>query len=218
MIRLENVCSVTEAAALLELARSGEFEDGKQTAGRAAKQVKQNDQIKPGAVQQTINKAVQRDLNRHPLFKPFAQPKTFCRIMLSRYEAGMAYGAHVDEPLMRGNRVDLSFTLFLSPLDSYEGGELVVIGTSDETEIKLPAGHAILYPTQALHRVNPVVSGERIAVVGWIRSFIRDPLQRETLFELDIAIRSIFESEGKSAHYDILAKIRANLFRMWAED
>lgn len=218
MIQLEKVCSPREIAAILDLAGHGEFRDGKTTAGRAAKQVKDNTQLAPGAVQQTLGKAVQASLEKHPLFKPYAQPKKFVRTLLSRYTEGMEYGAHTDEPLMGGTRVDLSFTLFLAGPDAYEGGELVLLGASDQTEIKLPAGDAVLYPTQALHRVNPVIGGERVAVVGWVRSYIRDPLQRETLFEMDIAVRSVFDREGKSPLYDTLSKTRANLFRMWADD
>ncbi|MEE2525171.1 Fe2+-dependent dioxygenase [Hyphobacterium sp. HN65] len=218
MIQLEKVCSPADISALIGLAGHGEFRDGKTTAGRAARQVKDNTQLAPGAVRETVSKMVQKSLEQHPLFKAYAQPKKFIRTMLSRYTEGMEYGAHTDEPLMSGLRVDLSFTLFLAEPDTYEGGELVLLGASDQTEIKLAAGDAVLYPTQALHRVNPVISGERLAAVGWVRSYIRDPLQRETLFELDIALRSVFEKDGKTPLYDTLSKTRANLFRMWADD
>lgn len=87
-----------------------------------------------------------------------------------------------------------------------------------ESAIKLGAGNAVIYPTGALHRVNPVTSGERLAVVGWIRSLVRRADQREILFDLDITSRALFEKDGKTALYDRLAKTRSNLLRMWAED
>ena len=34
----------------------------------------------------------------------------------------MEYGSHVDDALMQGVRTDVSFTLFLSDPDGYEGG------------------------------------------------------------------------------------------------
>ena len=53
---------------------------------------------------------------------------------------------------------------------------------------------------------------------GWARSFIRDPAQRELLFDLDTARRRMFTREGKSEDYDLVSKSLANLLRMWAED
>ncbi len=41
--------------------------------------------------------------------------------------------------------------------------------------IRLKAGDMILYPSTSLHRVAPVTRGERLAVVGWVQSLIRDP-------------------------------------------
>ena len=49
-------------------------------------------------------------------------------------------------------------------------------------------------------------------------SFVRDAAQRELLFDLDTARRTIFAREGKSAEFDLISKSLANLLRMWAED
>ena len=87
-----------------------------------------------------------------------------------------------------------------------------------ETEIKLAPGEVVVYPTAALHRVAPVTSGERVAVVGWLRSLVRRPDQREILFDLDRACRALFERDGKTAELDLLLKSKANLLRQWAED
>jgi PKHD-type hydroxylase len=130
----------------------------------------------------------------------------------------MAYGAHVDDALMRGVRSDLSLTLFLADPGSYEGGELVVESSAGEQAIKLAAGALVLYPATALHRVEPVRGGVRLAAVGWIRSFVRDAARREVLFDLDRARRRLFERHGKTEEVDLLHKTSANLLRMWAED
>jgi PKHD-type hydroxylase len=76
----------------------------------------------------------------------------------------------------------------------------------------------VAYPSTALHRVAPVTRGQRLAAVGWARSYVRDAAQREMLFDLDTARRNLFSREGKSAEFDLVSKSLANLLRMWAED
>ena len=119
---------------------------------------------------------------------------------------------------MGGVRTDLSFTLFLSDPESYQGGALVMDDAYGERDVRLPAGELILYPSTTLHRVDPVTSGVRLAAVGWVRSFVRDSSRREVLFDLETALRSVHEAAGKTPLFDLLAKTRTNLLRMWAED
>lgn len=218
MILLQHLLKADELAALRSAIAKGSFVDGAATAGRAARSVKANTQLEGGAVHETVARIVRKALDRHPLYTPYARPKSLIRMLVSRYAPGMSYGTHTDEPMMSGKRVDLSFTLFLSEADSYEGGELVLFGNGEPQAVKLDAGDAVLYPTQMLHRVEEVRSGERLAVVGWIRSLIRDPLQRQTLFELDMATRTIFDQQGKTDVFDTLSNVRANLARMWTDD
>jgi PKHD-type hydroxylase len=59
-------------------------------------------------------------------------------------------------------RTDLSCTVFLSDPDDYDGGELVVQDTYGSPRIKLPAGHAVLYPGTSVHR-----SSRSRAACGW---------------------------------------------------
>ena len=126
----------------------------------------------------------------HAGFVSFARPKTLSRILVSRYRDGMAYGPHIDDALMGGRRADLSFTLFLSDPDSYDGGELVMDGPDGETEIKLAAGDAV----------------------------VRRPDQREILFDLDQVSAALFARDGKTRELDLVLKTKANLLRQWAED
>lgn len=218
MIVLKSLLPPDEVSALTAAIARGDFTDGAATAGRAAKAVKHNDQLEGGAAYETATRAVRKALDRHPLYKAYARPKSLIRMLVSRYGSGMAYGTHTDEPLMGGKRVDLSFTVFLSDPDSYEGGELVLFGNGEPQAVKLDAGDAVLYPTQLLHRVEAVRSGERLAVVGWVRSLIGDPLKRQTLFELDMATRTLFDQQGKTDVFDTLSNVRANLTRMWVDD
>ena len=154
----------------------------------------------------------------NPLFVAAAQPKAMAGMLISRYRPGMEYGTHVDDPVMFGRRVDLSFTLPLSDPADYEGGELVLEDALEERAFKPEAGDALLYPTGALHRVAPVRSGERIAVIGWVTSRVRDPARREILFELDVLAAELAAREEAPETRLRLNKARANLARLWYED
>ena len=193
------------------------FVDGRETAGFAARQVKHNRQA-DGRKTETVRKLVEERILAHEVFALAVRPKALTPILFSRYEPGMRYGSHVDDPLMQGLRTDVSFTLFLSDPESYDGGELVIEGASGEDVVKLAAGSLIAYPSTALHHVAEVTRGERLAAVGGARSYVRDGAQRELLFELDTARRQLFKREGKSVEYDLVSKSLANLMRMWVED
>ncbi|HEY1246581.1 MAG TPA: Fe2+-dependent dioxygenase, partial [Hyphomicrobiaceae bacterium] len=123
-----------------------------------------------------------------------------------------------DNALMGGARSDLSFTLFLADPADYDGGELVIDTPSGEEAFRLAAGSVVTYPATSLHRVTPVTRGERLGAAGWVRSYLRDPAQRELLFDLETARRRLFEREGRTAEADLLAKCAGNLMRMWCED
>jgi PKHD-type hydroxylase len=195
------------------------FEDGRRTAGWHARELKRNLQASRGSsLTQGVLRRIEQALLGHEVFIAAARPKRLVRLLISRYEPGMTYGTHVDDALMEGVRTDLSFTLFLSDPESYEGGALVIEDSYGERPIRLPAGELILYPSTSLHRVEPLSSGVRLAAVGWVRSYIRDPARREVLFDLEMALRQVHAQEGKSAVFDTLVKSRTNLLRLWAED
>jgi PKHD-type hydroxylase len=194
------------------------FVDGQATAGWSAKLVKSNLQAADSPALTRLRTLVEARLRDHIVFALATRPKTIIGPLFSRYEAGHAYGTHVDDALIAGVRTDVSFTLFLAPPEAYEGGELVIDTPGGDDAIKLPAGSVVTYPAQALHRVNRVTSGERLVAAGWVRSFIRDPARRELLFDLETARRRLFEREGKTAEGDLLAKCTANLVRQWCDD
>jgi len=217
MLVIGPLLTPTDLAALQKAAASLPFGDGRATAGRHAQRVKANDQALAGAELDAVSAKVEAALATNPLFQSAARPKTMTRLIVSRYIIGQTYGLHVDNALMQGLRTDLSFTLFLSDPDSYDGGALVIEDHFEARAIKLAAGDLILYPATTLHRVDPITRGTRLAVVGWVQSLIRDPAQREILFDLDQAVDACFATEGKSAQFDRLSKTRSNLLRMWME-
>ena len=213
---LDAVLDKAEVAAMVAAAADLTFADGKTTAGRFAREVKANDQAVASDGLQAIEAKVTAVLAGHALFQSAARPKAVSRLILSRYREGQTYGLHVDDALMGGLRTDLSFTLFLSNPDSYDGGALIVEDMVESRAFKPGAGDLILYPSTTLHRVEPVTRGTRLAVVGWVQSWIRSAEQREILFDLDRSIAEVHAQGGKSALFDRLAKTRSNLIRQWA--
>lgn len=197
------------------------FADGVETAGWHAKLVKDNRQITQlSADAEKARVELLDSLKKNDVFRSAVLPKTFRPLLFSRYDAGMSYGTHVDDAIMGGDdpvRSDVSFTVFLAPPNAYDGGQLVVESAGAEQSYKLEAGHVIVYPSTTLHRVEPVSQGVRYAAVGWVQSLVRDPAQREILFDLDTARRSLFQQHGKTSEFDHLSKTYANLLRMWAE-
>lgn len=216
ILALESVLAPAEAAVLCTEAEALAFGDGRATAGRYAREVKANDQATPSAARDAILARAEAALRAHPVFASAARPRAMTPLVLSRYREGQTYGLHVDDALMGGLRTDLSFTLFLSDPETYEGGELVIEDVLEPRALRLSAGDAILYPSTTLHRVAPVTRGTRLAVVGWVESWIRDPSRREILFDLDRAVAEVHARDGRGALFDTLAKSRSNLLRMWA--
>lgn len=218
LLRIGGILSSHEIAALVRSLDEADFEDGRRTAGWHARKVKRNEQASASPVVDAALAKVRQALLANEVFVAAARPREFVKLLVSRYAPGMTYGTHVDDALMTGRRTDLSFTLFLSEPADYAGGELVIEDTLEDRSIRLPAGDVILYPSSTLHRVEPVTRGARLAVVGWVRSFVRAPSHREILFDLELALRDVFDRDGKSPLFDRLAKTRTNLLRMWADD
>jgi len=218
MLCIGNVLDAEQLAAVRSEIGNLTFEDGRKTAGWAARLVKNNEQAEAGEQLDKVRQVIAEALSRNELFELAARPKELTPIMISRYTGGEKYGTHVDDALMRGVRSDLSFTLFLADPDSYDGGELVIEQSAGEQSFKLDAGSMILYPTTTLHRVEPVSRGSRVVAFGWVRSFVKSAERREILFDLEVARRQLFDQQGKTPIFDLLSKSNANLLRMWAED
>jgi PKHD-type hydroxylase len=218
---IANVLTPNELNAIVSALDATEFVDGKATAGWHAKLVKQNMQAKADAPPLTEARSiVQEALNRNALFQMAVRPKVMRPFLFNRYETGMSYGSHIDNAIMGDRervRSDVSMTLFLSSPSTYTGGELIIEDTHAEHAFKLEAGSMIVYPSSTLHRVEPVTAGIRLAAITWIQSLIRNPGDREILFDLDTARQTLFQQHGKTHAFDLLTKAHANLLRKWAE-
>jgi PKHD-type hydroxylase len=214
---------VLDRTALAELRSTiagGVFVDGVLTSGWASRLVKNNEQLGAGPALEAAQHKVVSTLSANPVFSAAVLPRRFAPPLFARYEPGMAFGTHMDNPLMGPDhlRSDVSVTIFLSAPEDYDGGELVMETTGGEAAYKLAAGSAIAYPTTMLHRVEPVTRGIREVAVTWAQSLVRRADQREILFDLERVGRSLFERDGKTQEFDLINKSTANLRRMWVEN
>jgi PKHD-type hydroxylase len=195
------------------------FKDGRTTAGAAARAVKRNLQADRQAEPvRALARFIREALERHELFCAYARPARWSELLFSRYGPGDAYGLHVDAATMAAEgggrlRTDLSFTLFLSDPEDYEGGALLLDGLDGEREARPAAGSLVVYETGVLHRVTPVSRGERLACVGWVQSLVRRADHREVLFDLARVQGALPEGETRL----LLSKTVGDLTRMWAE-
>jgi PKHD-type hydroxylase len=193
-----------------------DWRPGAETAGWHARGVKNNHQLDLRCpLYRELAAELQNQLRHHPLVQAAAFPRQVHSILFSRSGVGEGYGRHVDNACMMGGRSDLSFTIALSDPNDYQGGGLVLESFSGEETFRLPVGHALVYPSTLLHRVEPVTSGERLVAVGWIESRIRHADQRELLFDLDMAGRTMFERSGGDEVFGLINRSYSNLLRRW---
>ncbi|WP_426956524.1 Fe2+-dependent dioxygenase [Muricoccus radiodurans] len=218
ILAIADVLDAATAAAASRTLHGLPFRDGRETAGWEARRVKSNLQADARDAAAAVLKAdLLARIAAHPLFGIAARPARPPRMLLSRYDEGMGYGAHMDDALMGGLRTDLSFTLFLSAPEDYAGGALVIESTAGEQEYRLPAGTMLLYPTTFLHRVAPVERGTRLVAVGWVQSLVRDAARREMLFDLETAREMLAGDAGRARERALIGRSIGNLLRMWAE-
>ncbi|MEM7064296.1 MAG: Fe2+-dependent dioxygenase [Cyanobacteria bacterium P01_B01_bin.77] len=219
VVEIPNLFTQEEVDDILDKLSEAEFIDGKKTAGWNARSVKNNQQLKKNDPNATaLKEKVKTTLNKNLLFQSTVRPKSIHTMLFSRYEQGMSYGKHTDNAMMAGTwRSDVSFTIFLTDPETYQGGDLIIEGATNQQSYRLGSGSAIAYPSSTLHQVAPITQGSRWAIVGWVQSWIRDPSKREILFDLDTARRSIFNSQGKTNEFDLVSKSMTNLLRTWME-
>jgi PKHD-type hydroxylase len=220
---IEGVLSKDEIAWLRALVRRSRFADGTASAAGAARSVKSNQQLEPSPDDaRQFNQLVMGALRRSARFSRVALPLEICAPLINRYAEGMNYGAHYDAPFMPTAsgpklRADLSATLFLSDPADYDGGELSFSMADRRETVKLNAGDLVLYPASTLHAVAPVTRGERLAVVFWLQSLIRDYEKRCLVAEVDGVVARLAEQMPGSDELRDLSGVVTNLLRMWAE-
>ena len=224
LLHIPDLLSADEVRQARQLLEGAPWADGRESAGPQAAQVKNNQQLPHDApAARAIRSLVLAGVERNPLFLTAALPKKIFTPRINRYGGDTpCYGAHVDNAIRftaDGERVrtDVSCTVFLSDPDEYEGGELQVQDTYGSRGVKLPAGHAVLYPGTSIHQVSPVTRGSRLACFFWIESMVRSDEQRRLLFELDMSLMRLREGHGETDEAVSLTGTYHNLLRMWAD-
>jgi PKHD-type hydroxylase len=225
LVTIPDVLTPEELAYIRQVLENTQWVDGRTTAGDQAALVKNNLQVPPDSdAARELGQIVMRALGRNPTFSSAALPLHVLPPMFNRYDEGMTFGAHVDGSIrvVPGTgmrlRTDVSSTLFLTPPEDYDGGELVVHDTYGSHHVKLPAGHMVVYPATSMHSVTPVTRGSRWGSFFWTQSMVKDDWRRTMLYDLDqsiISIRSRLPDDdpavvGLTAHYH-------NLIRHWSE-
>lgn len=225
LLQLPQILSQEEVRTMrARLADESLWIDGRTSAGPQAVGVKRNEQLaQDSTVSRELQAQVLAAVQRSPLFFSAALPRRFFNPLFNRYRPDFpTYGAHIDGAVLHSRRTqewvrsDVSCTLFLSEPDEYDGGELTIHDTYGQQRVKLPAGHAVIYPSSSLHEVTPVTRGTRIASFFWIESMVRSDEQRRLLHDLDMNLLGLRQRHGETAETTALTGTYHNLLRMWA--
>jgi len=221
LIQLNGVLDRQQLDTVHQLVTAGEFNDGSRSAGKAARRVKQNEELSLDSTSMTrLNNLVMGSLVKHPVYRSAAMPLKVAAPYYAHYTQGMSYGEHVDDPVMGEGglyRSDLSVTIFLNDPQEYDGGELVIRTAFGDQSVKLPAGAAVLYPSSSTHRVAEVTRGERLVAVSWIQSLVRHPDQRALLHDLNQARETLLRDNPDADATRQVNQSYINLVRMWSE-
>lgn len=225
LVKLPQVLDKAGVARCRAIIDAAPWVDGNVTSGTQSAHAKRNLQLPEGSpAAREAGDLILDALGANPLFISAALPLKVFPPLFNRYAGGQHFGNHIDNSIrqLRGTdfriRSDLSATLFLTEPEEYEGGELCIEDTYGTQRVKLAAGDMVLYPASSLHRVEPVIRGERVASFFWIQSTVRRDEDRALLFQLDQTIQSLAGQHGQAAP-DVVALtgVYHNLVRRWAE-
>jgi PKHD-type hydroxylase len=223
-ISIKNIIAKDSALELANKVKMLNWQNGAESAGIIAGKVKNNWQLLPkDPLVKALSDKILDILQESQEFFSFALPKKIFPPSFNLYQKGQFYGSHIDNAVRviqnhLGEsgyvRCDLSATLFLSDANSYDGGELAIEDNIGTSEIKLDAGDLFIYPANTVHQVKPIVAGERIASFFWIESLVANNEDRQMLFKLDNAIRSLQQEGIKNQQIiDNLLAVYHNLLR-----
>lgn len=225
MIAIPDLLPPDALARVRAIIHAAEWVDGNVTSGHQSALAKRNEQLPEGSAAAKQAGALLLDaLGKSPLFFAAALPLKVFPPLFNRYGEGQTFGTHVDNAIRIQRdtefriRSDLSITVFLEDPAAYDGGELVVEDHFGVQRVKLPAGHAVLYPSSSLHHVTPVTRGIRVASFFWLQSMVRDDGNRRILFDLDQAVQRLTGQLGGADRSVIeLTGVYHNLLRSWAD-
>ena len=218
MYKVIQVLTDEEVAECRRIATSAQLVHGRIT--NPHNKAKDNEQLHEPATYQKSAQILHTALMRSEEFVNFAFPVSMAPPLITRYQPGMRYGAHTDVAFIKlpgGTlRSDLSCTIFLSEPESYEGGALHIELGDAGIQFKLPAGFAIIYPSDTLHQVGEVTKGERLVAITFIQSRVPDPFRRNLLYNLN-EVAALEGLNMQPENFTRLQLIQNQLLRYWGE-
>lgn len=219
MYRVLPLLNPAEIEECRRIAAAAPFAEGRIT--NPHNKAKQNEQLHDASAYQQSSELLLQAFSRSEEFRDFAFPAMIAPPMITRYRPGMKYGVHADAAFIQlpggSLRSDLSCTVFLNDPDSYEGGELNIRLGDGNLLFKLQAGEAIVYSSDSLHQVNPVIRGERLVAITFVQSRIADPFKRYMLYELN-EVAALEGLKMDNDNFQRLQVVQQNLLRMWSAD
>ena len=225
ILKISGLLDAEQLQMAADLLESSRFEDGSRSAGRDAVTGKSNLEMAADAPnKRPLDNLVMGALLRHPAYLYGGLPHKVLAPYYSRYEEGMGYDFHLDDPVMINPalpgeklRSDIAITVFLNDGSEYEGGELEVRARHGVDSHKGNAGDVIMYPASSLHRVAPVTRGCRLVAVTWMQSMVPQPERREILYQLYGVTEQLRTQEPLSELYDQANAAYQNLVRQWVK-
>jgi len=211
-VKLYTILSPNVAGKMAKAAMDMEWEAGKARTKELTGTVKQNLEILSSSnrVAEILLKDVGVKMMSHASIQLDCIPLMIHTPKFSKYAGGGHYKTHTDAPWMGSTRTDLSCTLWLSEPDAYEGGELCIGGNT----FKGKPGEALIYECGVPHEVRPVTKGERVCVVTWIQSRIRDSAKRKLISDFR---KWLAKMESNPTLFSEGSTIYSALLRRWME-
>lgn len=156
----------------------------------------------------------------HVLFG-VSKPK-FNRFRKKRSGVASDYQRHTDAPLMGRVRTDLACTTFLRDPNSYKGGELNIEDLYGKVHTyKGKIGECVVYPCGQPHWVSKVTKGERLALICWIESYVKDSYERQLIANFGKSLAKIehltFEDKLMREVWTELGSVQTALMKKWMQ-
>jgi PKHD-type hydroxylase len=228
--KIDNVLTPEKLVRVQKIVETAKFIDGRISGG--TERNKKNLEMAPETERYVeMVKIVESAVRENTEFNLTAFPRYMTRPIFSRYDVGMYYKSHVDNPVMGfmsmnydlrpvGDsyvRSDLSMTLFLNDPDSYDGGELAFEWSVETVKVKLKGGSAILYPTGSRHSVVPVTRGARYAAIFWVQTMFPVEAHRKAVYDARRLMNMIGKQAPDSDLFGLAQENYFNLSRIFAQ-
>lgn len=174
VVTIQAILSPEECAEVIKLGRSFGVNPSKTMDGRTKSETRdsENAWIPPGQTTEWLYQKV-TDAIAEVNKKNYQFDLSYLEnLQFTRYRNNHFYDKHVDDlsKLQYQMLRKLSFSLQLSPPESYEGSDLLVFAEGkDPVPANRQQGSINFFPSFCIHEVTPLTAGTRYTLVGWVR-------------------------------------------------